>query len=107
MLSRFYPSHVISRLCISEEEYWDSRGLSPNDCVGLAGLLYADVFGLDFLTPLGEIDTRFRLDPHQQVYLSRYADLVHTTEIGKCFFIIMHIVFCIYIFLLCIYFELF
>lgn len=91
MLSRFYPSHVISRLCMSEEEYWDSRGLSPNDWVGLAGLLYADLFGLDFLTPLGEIDTRFRLDPHQQVDLSRYADLVHTTEIGEYWFCSMYV----------------
>lgn len=83
MLSNFYPLHVIGRLNITEEEFWDNRGLSPNDWTGLAGLLYADLFGLDFLTPLGEADTRFRLDPHQQVDLSRYADMVHTTEIGK------------------------
>ncbi|XP_063235543.1 uncharacterized protein LOC134538292 isoform X2 [Bacillus rossius redtenbacheri] len=83
MLERFYPSHVLQRLALSEEDFWESKGLSVNDWAGLAGLMYADIFSLDFLTPLEEADTRFRLEPHQQVDLSRYVELlVHGAELG-------------------------
>lgn len=33
-----------------------------NDWSGLAGLMYADIFSLDFLTPLDEVDTKFKLE---------------------------------------------
>lgn len=62
MLERFYPSHVLQRLMICEEDFWESKGLSVNDWAGLAGLMYADIFSLDFLTPLDDIDTKFRLE---------------------------------------------
>jgi hypothetical protein len=62
MLERFYPSHVLQRLPIDEEDFWESKGLSVNDWAGLAGLMYADIFSLDFLTPLDDTDTRFRLE---------------------------------------------
>ena len=62
MLERFYPSHVLQRLPIHEEDFWESKGLSVNDWAGLAGLIYADIFSLDFLTPLDDTDTRFRLE---------------------------------------------
>jgi hypothetical protein len=62
MLERFYPSHVLQRLPVSEEDFWESKGLSVNDWAGLAGLMYADIFSLDFLTPLDDADTRFRLE---------------------------------------------
>lgn len=78
----------MSKLNISEEEFWESRSLSPGDWAGLAGLLFSDLFGPDFLTPLGDCETRFRLEAHHQLDLSRYADMVHTTEIGILLFII-------------------
>lgn len=62
MLERFYPAHVLWRLSISEQEFWESKALTMNDWPGLAALLYSDVFSLDFLTPLSDNDTSFRLE---------------------------------------------
>ncbi|KAF6199352.1 hypothetical protein GE061_007378 [Apolygus lucorum] len=76
MLERFYPSHVLWRLGISEQEFWDGKALQMNDWPGLAALLYADIFSLDFLTPLDESDTSFRLEASPQVDLARYSELV-------------------------------
>ncbi|XP_053697381.1 uncharacterized protein LOC128744410 [Sabethes cyaneus] len=80
MLEKFYPSHVIARISISEDEFWDAKGLSVGDWAGLAGLLYADIFSLDFLTPLAESDTQFKLEPHSQLDLSRYTEMVQNTS---------------------------
>ncbi|XP_055923588.1 uncharacterized protein LOC129954019 isoform X2 [Eupeodes corollae] len=76
MLEKYYPGHVISRLSITEDEFWDNKGLSPNDWPGLAGLMYTEIFSLDFLTPLSESDTYFKLEPHSQLDLSRYTQMV-------------------------------
>lgn len=46
--------HFISR-------YFDFQGLQVGDWAGLAGHLYTDIFSLDFLTPLTETDTQFKL----------------------------------------------
>ena len=43
--------------------------------MGLAGLLLADTFGADILTPLNDSDTRFPLCPAHQIDLSRYEVL--------------------------------
>lgn len=80
MLEKFYPSHVIARLSISEEEFWDAKGLSVGDWAGLAGMLYADIFSLDFLTPLSDTDTQFKLEPHAQLDLHRYNEMVQNTS---------------------------
>lgn len=83
MLERFYPKHVFPHMSHgSEEEFWESRGLAHGDWAGLAGLLYADAFSLDFLTPLDEAQTSFKLEPDSSVELSRYTDLVHSAELG-------------------------
>lgn len=76
MLERFYPSHVLWRLGASEQEFWESKTLPVNDWAGLAAVLYADVFSLDFLTPLSDTDTSFRLEASPQTDLSRYSELV-------------------------------
>jgi len=76
MLERFYPTHVLARLSISEDDFWDAKGLSVGDWAGLAGLLFAEIFSLDFLTPLSDNDTQFKLEPHSQLDLSRYTDMV-------------------------------
>lgn len=76
MLERFYPNHVFSRLTINEDDFWDSKGLCVGDWAGLAGCLFADIFSLDFLTPLSENDTQFKLEPHSQLDLSRYTEMV-------------------------------
>ncbi|XP_060827871.1 uncharacterized protein LOC132913490 isoform X1 [Bombus pascuorum] len=82
MLERLYPSHVFARLSGNEEDFWENKGLSVGDWAGLAGLMYADIFSLNFLQPLDDADTKFRLEPHPGVDLSRYTDMVHSTEIG-------------------------
>ncbi len=46
----------------------------------MAGLLYADIFSLDFLTPLSDSDTQFKLEPHPQIELSRYTEMVKNTS---------------------------
>lgn len=81
MLERFYPSQVLSRWG-GEEEFWENKGLCPHDWPGLAGLIYADIFSLDFLTPLDDSDTKFKLEPSPQVDLSRYTELVRNAELG-------------------------
>ncbi|XP_034663334.1 uncharacterized protein LOC117898215 isoform X2 [Drosophila subobscura] len=76
ILEKYYPSHVIGRLSITEEEFWDNKGLTVNDWPGLAGLIYTDIFSLDFLTPLTEHDTHFKLEPHASLDLMRYTEMV-------------------------------
>ncbi|XP_046394390.1 uncharacterized protein LOC124162073 isoform X1 [Ischnura elegans] len=80
ILERFHPTHIMKRLPVDEEEFWENKGLSPNDWAGLAGLMYSEIFSLDFLTPLDDADTKFRLEPHQ-VDLSRYTELVREAEL--------------------------
>lgn len=63
MMERLYSSGLVGA-GVSEEEFWESKGLSPNDWPGLAGLMYTDIFSLDFLTPLDDQDTRFKLEVH-------------------------------------------
>ncbi|XP_071579554.1 uncharacterized protein [Temnothorax nylanderi] len=82
MLERLYPTHVFARLPGNEEDFWENKGLGVCDWVGLAGLMYADIFSLDFLQPLDDSDTKFRLEPHPGVDLSRYMDMVHSIELG-------------------------
>ncbi|XP_012271893.1 uncharacterized protein LOC105695146 isoform X2 [Orussus abietinus] len=82
MLERHYPSHVFARLTGNEEDFWESKGLVSGDWAGLSGLMYADIFSLDFLQPLDEADTKFKLDPHPGVDLSRYTDMIRSTELG-------------------------
>jgi hypothetical protein len=79
MLEKFFPSHVIGRLTISEEEFWEEKFLAVGDWAGLASLLYADIFSLDFLTPLTDSDIQFKLEPNNQLDLSRYCDMVQNT----------------------------
>lgn len=47
------------------------------DWAGLAAHLYTDIFSLDFLTPLSESDTQFKLEPQTHLQLS---SLTHYTE---------------------------
>ncbi|XP_075230474.1 uncharacterized protein LOC142329675 isoform X3 [Lycorma delicatula] len=84
MLERFYPNQVMSRWgdTPSEEEFWENKGLCVNDWASLASLIYADIFSLDFLTPLDDSDTKFKLEPSPQVDLSRYTELVRAAELG-------------------------
>uniref|UniRef100_A0A8D8Y4T6 Uncharacterized protein n=1 Tax=Cacopsylla melanoneura TaxID=428564 RepID=A0A8D8Y4T6_9HEMI len=77
MLERFYPSHVFARMGPDkEEELWELKGLARNDWAGLAGLIYADIFSLDFLTPLDDSDTKFKLEPDSSIDLSRFTEMV-------------------------------
>lgn len=78
MLEKFYPSHVIGRT-ISEEEFWEEKFLAVGDWAGLASLLYADIFSLDFLTSLTDTDIQFKLEANNQLDLSRYVDMVQNT----------------------------
>lgn len=108
LLERFYPEHVLNRLSMSEDDFWDSKvgfsssiffylrqlghnliliqtfsisqGLQTGDWAGLAGHLYTDIFSLDFLTPLSETDTQFKLEAHSQLDLSRYTEMVQSAR---------------------------
>ena len=82
MLERLYPSHVFARLSSSEDDFWENKGLTVGDWAGLAGLMYAEIFSLNFLQPLDDADTKFKLEPHPAIDLSRYTDMVHNTELG-------------------------
>nr|CAH7734906.1 unnamed protein product [Callosobruchus chinensis] len=82
MLERFYPTHILTKLGCTEEQFWESRNLTPGDWAGLAGLLYSELFSLDILTPLDHVDTSFRLDPHPQVDLTRYTEMVQCAQLG-------------------------
>lgn len=62
MLEGWYPQHVINKLSISEEEFWESKGLSINDWSSLAIVFFTDIFSLDFFTPLDDADTKFKLE---------------------------------------------
>lgn len=54
--------------------------MQQSDWAGLAGHLYADIFSLDFLTPLSETDTQFKLEPHAQLDLQRYIEMVQNAS---------------------------
>lgn len=62
MLEHWYFQHVIQKLPISEEEFWESKGLAINDWSALAVVFFTDIFSLDFLTPLDDTDTKFKLE---------------------------------------------
>lgn len=62
--------------CILYLRVFISQGLSVNDWPGLAGLIYTEIFSLDFLTPLTENDTHFKLEPHASLDLIRYTEMV-------------------------------
>lgn len=62
MLEYWYPQHVIQKLTISEEEFWESKGLAINDWSALAVVFFTDIFSLDFLTPFDDTDTKFKLE---------------------------------------------
>ncbi|KAK6642922.1 hypothetical protein RUM43_004424 [Polyplax serrata] len=83
MLERFYPNHVLHRLPATEEEFWEAKGLGMNDWSGLAALIFAEIFSLDFLTPLDEMDTGFKLEPHPQVDLTRFVELFSGADLGS------------------------
>ncbi|XP_044008897.1 uncharacterized protein LOC122852871 isoform X2 [Aphidius gifuensis] len=81
MLERLYPTHIFSRLNTSEDDFWDNKGLGIGDWAGLAGLMFADIFSLDFLQPLDDTDTTFKLEPHNAIDLKKYTDMLNNTEL--------------------------
>ncbi|XP_059610904.1 uncharacterized protein LOC132257878 isoform X1 [Phlebotomus argentipes] len=80
LLERFYPSHVLPHLSLSEDEFWETKGISHGDWAGLAGVHYVEIFSLDFLTPAGDSETQFKLEAHQQLDLSRYSEMVQNAS---------------------------
>lgn len=46
----------------------------------MASHLYTEVFSLDFVTPLSESDTKFKLEPHPQNDLTRYMEMVQSAS---------------------------
>ncbi|XP_050419885.1 uncharacterized protein LOC126832893 isoform X2 [Adelges cooleyi] len=81
MLEGWYPQHVINKLSISEEEFWESKGLSINDWSSLAIVFFTDIFSLDFFTPLDDADTKFKLETDHNVDLSRFSNAIRNTDI--------------------------
>ena len=62
MLESFYPDHVIRRLSVSEQDFWEERHLDVNDWQGLATQILCEIFSASFLSPLEEADTCFKLE---------------------------------------------
>ncbi|XP_050538538.1 uncharacterized protein LOC126903976 isoform X2 [Daktulosphaira vitifoliae] len=82
MLEFWYPRHVIIKLSICEEEFWESKGLSVNDWSSLAIVFLTDIFSLDFFTPLDDADTKFKLKTDNNVDLSRFTNIIQNTVIN-------------------------
>ncbi|XP_055949382.1 uncharacterized protein LOC129983778 [Argiope bruennichi] len=80
VLQRFFPIHVLKRLQIKEEDFWDKKGLSYRDWPGFAAQLFTEVFSIDILTPLEDSDTRYRLEAHG-VNLSRYSEMLQSVAL--------------------------
>eukprot|EP00092_Neocalanus_flemingeri_P037052 GFUD01040338.1.p1 GENE.GFUD01040338.1~~GFUD01040338.1.p1 ORF type:complete len:1135 (+),score=193.14 GFUD01040338.1:117-3521(+) len=75
MTCGFYPQHIIARTKGGEIEFWEKRRLRLNDWVGLTSKLYSTIFTPEFLTPMQEEDTTFKLKiDHWN--LSRYLNMV-------------------------------
>lgn len=66
-------------LLVQSSHTYSLQFLSVGDWAGLASLLYADIFSLDFLTPLTDTDIQFKLEPHPQLELSRYVEMTQNT----------------------------
>ena len=80
MVELFYPDAVLGRMASSEQpplgkgldslekgshnainQFWMEQNLQENDWLGLASNLLTEVFSLEFLTPLQDVDTVFSL----------------------------------------------
>lgn len=79
MLENFYPSHVINRLPISEEDFWSQKNLEFQSWKGLASVILCEIFSSSFLTPLEEADTTFRLEV-EHINLSEYISMLASGE---------------------------
>ncbi|XP_076309082.1 uncharacterized protein LOC143224723 isoform X2 [Tachypleus tridentatus] len=79
LLEKFYPTHVFKRLLISEEDFWENRGLQYRDWPGLASQMFCDIFSIDILTPLEDSDVWFRLETHN-ANLTRYTEMLQQAE---------------------------
>ena len=80
MVELFYPDAVLGRMASSDQpssgegsnslekgahnainQFWMEQNLQQNDWLGLASNLLTEVFSLEFLTPLQDVDTVFSL----------------------------------------------
>ena len=81
MVELFYPDAVLGRMACSDQpslgkgldslekgshctaihQFWMEQNLQENDWLGLASNLLTEVFSLEFLTPLQDVDTVFSL----------------------------------------------
>ena len=81
MVELFYPDAVLGRMasfnqpslgkgldslekgshCTAINQFWMEQNLQENDWLGLASNLLTEVFSLEFLTPLQDVDTVFSL----------------------------------------------
>ena len=81
MVELFYPDAVLGRMASSDQpslgkglnslekgshctaihQFWMEQNLQENDWLGLASNLLTEVFSLEFLTPLQDVDTVFSL----------------------------------------------
>ncbi|XP_076032256.1 uncharacterized protein LOC143020023 isoform X3 [Oratosquilla oratoria] len=60
---------------ITEDEWWDGKGMAVGDYAGLASLIFTEIFSPDFLTPMEETDTSFQMEVHG-VSLARYTEIL-------------------------------
>ncbi|CAI9722776.1 Hypothetical predicted protein [Octopus vulgaris] len=79
MLKEFYPYHVLRRLPISEQEFWEKQQLEVNDWKGLACKKLTEIFSKNFLVPLEETDNHFELKV-EHLNFERYTDMLKYAE---------------------------
>ncbi|XP_064624711.1 uncharacterized protein LOC135486100 isoform X2 [Lineus longissimus] len=80
LVQDFYPTHVIARLPMGEEAFWEHKELEFRDWKGLTCQIFSEIFSPTFLTPLEEIDKTFRLEV-QHLNLSRYVHMLKSLEL--------------------------
>ena len=78
MVEIFYPEAVLGRMNIENQindcgslkplhhanpiaTFWAGHNVQENDWLGLASSLLTEIFSLEFLTPLQDVDTAFSL----------------------------------------------
>ncbi|GFN98376.1 hypothetical protein PoB_002488200 [Plakobranchus ocellatus] len=79
LLEGFYPKHVIPRLAVSEEQFWDDLDLEFRDWRGFAMKKLKDIFSPTFLVPLEQTDNFFQLKVNH-INIQRYADMLATVD---------------------------
>ncbi|XP_059139647.1 uncharacterized protein LOC131927817 [Physella acuta] len=79
LLEEFYYDHVIVRLGLSEEEFWDILELEFRDWRGFAAKKLKEIFASSFMVPLEETDNYFQLKVNH-MNMKRYTEMLSSSN---------------------------